>query len=61
MFDKTLEHLKNVFLLDERHLAVDLGELGLAVGAQIFVAETLDDLEITVEAADHQKLLEGLG
>ena len=50
----------DVVFVDEGHLHVDLGELGLAIGPQIFVAETLDDLEIAVEARDHQKLLEDL-
>ena len=31
-------------LLWERDLEVDLGEFGLAIGAQIFVAEAADDL-----------------
>src|SRR5690606_10584992 len=34
--------------------------LGLAVGAQILVAETAHDLEIAVVAADHEQLLEEL-
>ena len=55
-----LENLQHVFLLDERHLAVDLCELGLAVGAQVFVAEAAHDLEILVVAGDHQQLFEGL-
>ncbi len=42
------------------HLQVDLGELGLAIGAQVFVAEAAHDLEILVEAGDHQDLLEHL-
>ena len=42
---------------DERRLEVDLGELGLAVGAQVFVAEAARDLEVAVEARDHQQLL----
>ena len=44
----------------EGHLQVDLRELGLAVGAQIFVAEAAGDLEVLVEAGDHQDLLEEL-
>ena len=46
---------------DERHLAVDLGELGLAVGAEVFIAEALHNLEVAVEAGHHEQLLEGLG
>ena len=44
----------------ERHLDVDLRELGLAVGAQVFVAEAARDLEVLVEAGNHQDLLEDL-
>ncbi len=33
---------------------------GLAVGAQVFIAEAADDLEIAVEAANHQDLFEEL-
>ena len=36
--------------LDEAHLQVELGELGLAVGAQVLVAEAAHDLEVAVEA-----------
>ena len=46
--------------LRERHLDVDLRELRLTIGAQVFVAETADDLEIPVRARDHQELLEEL-
>ena len=44
----------------KRHLHVELGELGLAVGARVFVAEAADDLHVLVAAGDHQKLLEKL-
>ena len=40
----------DVVVLDERHLDVELGELGLAVGAQVLVAEAAGDLEVAVEA-----------
>ena len=33
---------------------VELVELGAAIGAQVFIAETRRDLEIAVEAGDHQ-------
>ena len=58
--NEALERVEDVLLLDEAHLAVHLGELGLAVGAQVFVAEALDDLVVLVESAHHQQLLEGL-
>ncbi len=51
---------ENVFLARERHFEVELREFGLAVGAQILVAKTFDDLEVAVEAANHQDLLEDL-
>ena len=56
-----LEHrlgdLDDVVLLDEGHLEVELGELGLAVGAQVLVAEAAGDLVVALEAAHHQQLL----
>ena len=42
---------------NERGFDVDLGELRLAIGAQIFVAETVRDLEIFFHPADHEELL----
>ena len=58
------EHLfdqRSDFLLaHERGLDIDLGEFGLAVGAQVFVAEAFDDLIVAVEARHHQQLLEEL-
>ena len=53
-------HRQDVFLVDERHLDVDLRELGLAVGAQVLVAEAAGDLVVALDAADHQQLLEEL-
>ena len=44
----------------ERHLDVDLGELRLPIGPQVFVAEALADLDIPIHARDHQDLLEQL-
>ena len=44
----------------ERDLEVDLRELRLAIGAQVLVAEALDDLEVAIESGDHQDLLEDL-
>ena len=42
------------------HLQIDLGKFCLAVGAKILVAEAAHNLEILVEAGDHQNLLEHL-
>ena len=58
MLHHSLEHFDDIILLDKRHLAVDLCELGLTIGTKVLVAETLDDLEITVETSHHEKLLE---
>ena len=60
MLDHALEDIENILLLHKRHFAVDLRKLGLTVGPQVFVAETLYNLEIAVEARHHQQLLEGL-
>ena len=46
--------------VQERGFDIDLRELGLAIRAQVFVAETLHDLVVAVEAGDHQQLLEKL-
>ena len=46
--------------VQERSFQVDLGEFGLAVGAQVFVAEAFGDLVVAVETGHHQKLLEEL-
>jgi len=48
---------EDVFRSDERRFDVDLGEFGLPIGAQIFVAETAGDLEVPVIPGDHQELL----
>ena len=55
-----MEHVANVLLAQERGFNIDLGEFGLAVGAQVFVAETFGDLVITVVTGHHQELLEEL-
>jgi len=60
MPDQALVDLDHVFAGDETHLDVELGEVGLAVGPQVLVAETAGDLEVPLEAGHHQKLLEEL-
>ncbi len=55
-----LEEVDYVVLVYEAHLAVYLGELRLAVGAQVLVAEALGYLEVAVETSYHQELLQGL-
>ena len=58
--EQRLDDLENSLLLREGHLEVDLREFRLPVGAQVLVPETAHDLEVLLEAADHQKLLEEL-
>ena len=55
-----LDHGEDGRLLRIAHLDIDLSELRLAVGAQVFIAEAAHDLEILFEPADHQELLEDL-
>ena len=54
---QALEHVEHILLVHERHLAVDLRELRLAVGAQVLVAEAAHNLEVAVHAGHHQQLL----
>ncbi len=51
---------EDVLAAREAHLQIDLREFELAVGALVFVAEAAGDLEVAVEAGDHQDLLEDL-
>ena len=44
-------------LVHEAHLNVELGELRLAVTAEILVSEAARNLEVAVEARDHEELL----
>ncbi len=53
-----LDQLHHVLALDEAHFEVKLGEFGLAVAAQVFVAEAAGDLEIALVARHHQQLLQ---
>jgi hypothetical protein len=55
-----LEHLEHLLDGRERELEVDLRELELAIGALVLVAEAARDLEVAVEARDHQELLHDL-
>ena len=50
----------DVVLVDEAHLDVELGELGLPVGAEVLVAVAAGDLVVALHAGDHQQLLEQL-
>ena len=54
-----LDGVEHVFLGDEAHLQIELIELARrAVGAGVLVAEAGRDLEVAVEARDHDQLLE---
>ena len=55
-----LGHLDDVVLVDEAHLDVELGELGLPVGAEVLVAVAARDLEVLLHAGHHEQLLEQL-
>ena len=59
--DQVLGQRDDVVLVDEAHLDVELGELGLPVGAEVLVAVTARDLEVALQAGHHQQLLEQLG
>ena len=60
MASHILEEVDNVVLINERHLAVNLSKLRLTVCTQVLVAETLCNLEVAVEATDHEQLLQSL-
>ncbi len=54
-----LDGLEHILLLDEAHLQVELVELTRrTIGAGVLVAEAGRDLEVAVEARDHDQLLE---
>ena len=59
--DQVLVGGHHVVLIDEGHLDVDLGELGLAVGTGVFVAEAASNLKILLDTTDHEDLFEELG
>ena len=56
--DHRLDEGHHGLLVDEAHLEVELGELGLAVATQVLVAVAAGDLEVAVDAGHHQQLLE---
>ena len=58
MLSKVL--IEHVVLVHKGHLAVDLREPGLAVRAQLLVAESLDDLKVAARGMlEHCCLLSG--
>ena len=58
--DQLLDQRLNVLGLAEAELDVQLAELGLAIGAEVFVAEASRDLEVALDTGHHQQLLEQL-
>jgi hypothetical protein len=58
--DEPFHQRQHLVATQERRLDVDLREFGLAVAAEVLVAEAARDLEIPLEARDHQQLLEEL-
>ena len=55
-----LKQTDDILLIDKAHLAVYLCELWLTVGSEVLVAEALCYLEVAVESAHHQQLLQCL-
>lgn len=53
---QAFDEVDDVGLGDEGGFDVDLRELRLAVGAQVFIAEAAGDLEVALEAGDHEEL-----
>ena len=45
-------------LVDKAHLEVELGELRLAISAQVFVSVAARDLHVAIDARHHEQLLE---
>ena len=56
-----LDEAEDVLLVDEGGLHVELGELELAVGAEVLVPPAAGHLVVAVDARHHQQLLEQLG
>ena len=58
--DDLLAELDDVVLGHERHLDVQLGELGLPVGPEVLVPIAARDLVVALHARDHEQLFEQL-
>ena len=54
--DHLLGEAHDFVFVDEAHFQVELGEFWLTICAQVFVTEAASDLEIFVDAADHEEL-----
>ena len=63
-FEQDLEeafvHDAHVFFFYKRHLDVDLCEVRLAIGTQVFIAEATGNLEIAIISREHEQLLKEL-
>src|SRR5581483_3376994 len=57
---KLLHNCEDRLTAREAHLQVDLRELKLTVGAEVFIAEAAGDLEVAIKTRDHENLLEDL-
>jgi hypothetical protein len=58
--DDRLADVHHVALVDKGHLDVELGELRLPIGPEVFVTEAPDHLVVPLHASDHEQLLEQL-
>ena len=57
---QTLGQVHDVVFIDERHLQIHLSEFRLTIRPQVFIAETLRNLVVLIDAGHHQQLLEQL-
>ena len=57
---QTLGQVHDVVFIDERHLQIHLSEFRLTIRAEVFIAETLRNLVVLIDAGHHQQLLEQL-
>ena len=57
LFEEAFDHGDNVVLSYKRHFKVDLSEFGLPVGSEVLVPEASCDLNVSVKARKHKKLL----
>ena len=60
VLEQLFQVTQNILLLHKGHFHIHLGELRLAVGAQVLIPEAPGHLIIPVNAAYHQQLLEDL-
>ena len=58
--DQPLHQRHDLVLREERGLDVELREIGLTIGPQVFITEAACDLVVALEARHHQQLLEDL-